>query len=351
MSFYIGFFIFILSLCLFSEIGIRRNGKRILVIDPVYYIGIIYAFFICFLITALRYNVGTDYIAYQNYAKENILGVSFFEALKDSELFFVLFSKISYCLCGNMQFFYLLVSAFTYYFLAKGILFYDKKIFLVFLVFFISTCFFISLNVMRQICACAIFIFATKYFLLILLALCWHKCSVFFIPFYFFRRIKIKKSFFVLVLGIFLLKRVLNIFVVNFLGSLGISLNYYFLMQDGVSSRTFIVISLFILLYFYFFVNRDFSEISNLFFNICLVEFFISVFIDGIPGGYRLIYLFWPFYIIICPYLMRESKNKLYGMFFIVCVLLMFGFYYYNMQIKGNANEVVPYQSILKGIF
>jgi p-aminobenzoyl-glutamate transporter AbgT len=89
MSFYIGFFIFILSLCLFSEIGIRRNGKRILVIDPVYYIGIIYAFFICFLITALRYNVGTDYIAYQNYAKENILGVSFFEALKDSELFFV----------------------------------------------------------------------------------------------------------------------------------------------------------------------------------------------------------------------------------------------------------------------
>ena len=89
--------------------------------------------------------------------------------------------------------------------------------------------------------------------------------------------------------------------------------------------------------------------------KLCIVvtfaAFFISVFIDGIPGGYRLIYLFWPFYIIICHYLMRESKNKLYGMFFIVCVLLMFGFYYYNMQIKGNANEVVPYQSILKGIF
>lgn len=356
MTFYIIFFSLMIFLCLFSNLGLKNRSNKSIAVYGIYHISVIYFAFTLFLITALRYNVGTDYIAYQIYAKENIIGIPFFLALKKSEFFFVLFSKLSYSIFGNMQLLYVILAVFTYFFLIKGILYYEKNLILPATIFFISTCFFISLNTMRQFCACSIFIYATrfinkrefkKYVYCILLAFCWHTSSLIFIPCYFFSNIKIKKSFFVFIIGIFFLKKLLNIFISNFLSNIGINLNYYFLIQEGASSKSFIIISFFILFYFYFFVKRDFSVISNLFFNLSLIEFLISVFADGIPGSYRLVYLFYPCYIVICPYLLRKSKNKALGKFFILTILSMFAFYFYSQQILGNANEVVPYQSIL----
>lgn len=357
MSFYIIFFSIVLFFSLFSMVGTKKIGENVVICNECYYVGIIYIFLLFFLISAFRFEVGTDYIAYQIYAQENILGQPFFQALKKSELFFVMFSKLSYIVCGNMQLFYIIVAFFVSYFTLKGITYYEQNIFLPVLFFIVTTSFFISLNAMRQMVSFSIFLYASryiikqnfkKYFIYILFAFCWHTSAVFYLPCYYFARIRINKLFIPFVCLVFVCKRILNIFIMNLLELSGLEMAYYFVLKEGSSSKSFIVIVLFISVCFWVYCCKEKGLLRNLFFNILLVLILISVFGDGIPGSFRLIYLFWPMTIVICPYIYHHTGKirNLVLLFFI----FMFLIFFYRNHIVANVHEVVPYASIFRNV-
>lgn len=354
MNFYFVFFACVLFLCLFSQLGTRRISTSVIIRDPCYYIGEIYVFLALFLISALRYEVGTDYLSYQEYAKNEILGYSIWQAMHNgTEPFFVLFTKLSYFLCGNMQIFYAIVAFFISYFLIKGILFYEKNLFFPISLFFITTSFFISFNAMRQMAAFSVFLYANrfiltkefkKYLLCILLAMCWHTSAVAYLLCYFFPRIRIQKSFLPIVLGMFFAKKTINLLLMFFLEKKGLGLAYYFFVQEGTSSKSFIVISFCISFCFWLFCKRDTEKIRNFLFNCSISLVLISILGDGIPGSYRLVYLFWPMTTIICPYVYK--KSGCFRLFIFILFLFLFSFFFWKNQIIANTHDVVPYRSI-----
>lgn len=357
MNFYFSFFSIVLLFSLFSMLGTKKKSGKIIICDECYYAGIFYVFLLFFLVSALRFEVGTDYIAYQNYAKKKILGIPFFQAVKDSEVFFILFSNMSYRLCGNMQLFYVIISFFIVFFTVKGILYYERNLFLPVIFFIISTSFFISLNAMRQMASFAIFLYASrfimrrkfrKYFICILLALCWHTSAVLYFPCYFFTKIRIEKSFFPLVFLMFICKRILNLFIMNILNKLGLELAYYFVIQEGASSKFFIFISLLICICFFIFCRKEKGVVRNFFFNCLFVFLFLSIFGDGIPGSFRLIYLFMPMTVVVCPYIYHKAGKSCFVP--LVLFIIIFSLFFYKNHIFQNVHGVVPYKSILGNI-
>lgn len=356
MNFYFFWFAIILIICVSSNLSIKEINGNIKIYDSFYYVAIIYCGIIFFFISSLRFNVGTDYIAYQGYFKKNILGLPLFEALKKSELFFVLFSNLSYKLFGNLQLLYSILAFVVIFFTFKGISFYEKNYFLPILFFIITTSFFISLNAMRQMASFSLFLYATRYIyqkkfwhymFFILIAFFWHTSAVFYIPCYFLCRISLQKKYFILLIISFGLKKILNVLIINIMNAMGLEMAYYFVTQEGASSKTFIFISIVINICFLVFCKEKKSDVSNFLFNISLIETFIAILGDGIPGSFRLMYLFWPMNIIICPYIIKKSNIKVFPL---IIFLSIFSFFFWKAQILSNTHEVVPYHSILKNI-
>lgn len=357
MNFYIKVFTIILFIASLCSVSHKKINNRVVITDELYYISIFYVAFILFFISAFRYKVGTDYTAYFDYAKREILPYTFIHALKNSEFFFVFFAKLSYELCGNMQIMYIAI-AFTFIvFLVKGILYYERDIFIPIFFLIISTTFFISLNAMRQMASFAIFLYASryifeknfkKYFLYIVLAFFWHTSSLLYLIFYFFPNYKIRKAFFVLLIFGYLAKSVLNKLIISFLSATGIPIQYYFTMAENASSKSFLLISFIIAFSFYLFALEDDNSVNNFLFNFSILGVLISIFVDGIPGGFRLVYLVWPMYIVICPYVLKRAKSFKYILLVIYGGIFLF--YFYRQHIIGNSGEVVPYNFIFGGI-
>lgn len=353
MIFYIFFFLLVLFFSFSSSFGIHKISDGVK-FSEIYYVGIFYVIFSFFLISSIRYNVGTDYIAYYNYSKEKIIGVPFFEALKQSEVFFVIFSKISFSLCGNNQILYAIISFFISFFTVKGILYYEKNIFLPILFFFITTSFFISLNAMRQMVSFSIFLYASRYIIKkdffkylkwIIIAFCWHTSAVFYISCYFIANFNIKKMYIPIVILMFFIKKIINSVLATILEKLGLELAYYFILQEGASSKTFIFITIIIGFIFSLCKNDNDLRKQNLFFNSWTILIFISIIGDGIPGSFRLVYLFWPMAIVICPYILSQKKN--FKTLNLGIFILLYSFFFWKNQIVTNAHDIVPYKSII----
>ncbi len=355
MSFYIKLFLALIVILSIGLLGLKKEGNQLVVVDVITPVSIFYVGLIIFLVSSLRFEVGTDYIGYNSYARNHILGKPFFSEFGKIELFFNIFARISYRLCGDMQFLFAALSFFTVYFLFKGFLYYDKNLIVPVLIFFISTTFFISLNAMRQIAAFSIFLYASqyaisknfkKYFLLMLLALCWHKTALLYLFLYFAPRIRIRKSFFPLVISMFIMKKIINIFLARYLSGLGFG--YYLIVKAGNASTSFILISGIISVIFWKVIYSSYEEKDNFLFNIALLELLINILGDGIPGAFRLAYIFWPIYCVVCPYILRKAKSL--KVIYLSIFIILFGFYFYKQQILANSHTIVPYKSILRGV-
>lgn len=358
ISFY--FFIFFLSLLfsLLSKSCLERNQDNQFIIKHYfYYVFMFSSVFILFLVTALRFNVGTDYIVYKGFAQD-IINNKMHDIIWEYELFFILFTKLSYALFDTMHFFYILISFITYYCIYRTIVYYEKSSVHAIAIIFVSTSFFMTMNVMRQMVSFSIFIFATKYiieqkplkyFSYILIASMWHTSAIFYLFIYFLLNFNIRKYVFIYMISVFITKEFLNKIIQLFLEEKGLGLAYYFVVQEGVSSVTFIAISAIILLLFIFYVKIE-SIKDKLFFLISFLLFSISVFINGIPGGYRLLYMLWPSYFVICPYLFSHFPRKIKSLLTTLIYLLLIVLFYKG-QILSNSHEVVPYRFIsIKGL-
>lgn len=320
-----------------------------------YFLYISLIFLVYFLVAALRYNVGTDYIAYQDVAKKivyNGYSLNYFEY----EVLFVILTKISYEFFGSMQFFYAFIAFVTYYYFFKAILYYNKFATQEIVFFFLTTTFFISLNAMRQMVAFSIFFYASKYILekkykkyifYIFFALLWHKSAMFYFGILIIWKIDFRKYIFFYILFIIGLKSWLNLLAQKLLENYNIKLAYYFSIKSNATSYTFIFLTSLILLSFILFVKIE-SEKDKFLFLITFLLFGISIFSHGTLGAFRLIYMLWPYYIVICPYIIRRAKDK-FKFPVTIILYMLFMLFFYRAQILNNSHEVVPYNIISIG--
>ncbi|WP_430934124.1 EpsG family protein [Saccharicrinis sp. 156] len=349
MVFYYYLFTIVLLLALFGDIS--RNNKSLGNNTVIYRIVLFFVSALLILVASIRYEVGTDYTAYIWQAND-MLSLSFNEAIVKYELFYILFTKLSYGLFDSMQFFYLIIALLITVPFALAIKHFEESMFYVFLFFFVTTIFFISLNAMRQMAAFSICFYALKYlrnkkkvfFLLIVFATLWHTSAIIYLSLYFLNKIKLDRIYILVLVSFVVLKSGLNILIVSFIEKTGLPMEFYFAAQEGASSRMFILISTIVFILFKFLVKKE-NENSNLYYNLSLINVGVAIFADGIPGAYRLVYMFYPFYCFICPFMIKNTRFKQK----IVMAIVLFGLfsiYFYRQQILGNANEIIPYKTI-----
>lgn len=142
-----------------------------------------------FIVSAIRFEVGTDWQIYDEYFYAINEGTNKFR-----EPLFNLLNRIIYLFTDNSQWLFVAVSALCLIFTFLAIYKQSKYIPFSIILYFLSTVYFNSLNQLRQAVAMSIFLFAAqyiskrdwkKYFFWILVASCIHLSAIIYIPVYF----------------------------------------------------------------------------------------------------------------------------------------------------------------------
>ena len=161
-------FWYILALVLsmiFASAAQNLKGKQNLTVDggtfyfrDTYHFMIVLAFLPLFLVSAVRYEVGTDWPIYRDYFQMINAGTDSF-----SEPLFNLLNKIVFRTTGSFQWLVVLAAFVSYFFLFKAIEEQSISIPLSILIFFISSLYFASLNQLRQAISMPIMLYAFKH--------------------------------------------------------------------------------------------------------------------------------------------------------------------------------------------
>lgn len=323
------------------------------------YLYVCFILFLLFLLSAIRYDVGVDYVNYEELFENSLYSIN----PKIKEIGFAFFLYSLNTMGFPYELFVVIFSVLSIYFVSKYILKYSPFIFLSIIIFYsFGQFYFNTFNAVRQTLAAYIFLncltlierkkVKTYLFMCLITSIFVHASFILLFLLYFFLRrkysIKIKCIFFLL---IFITS---NVFV-NLM-----SISFYAIYLDftnffsEVSPTTYflLIISIFFIVMDILMKNK--SSIEILFYNINYFSFLLLsliVFYDGTPVVMplnRFSYYFTPIYIVLIP--MAISRLKIWSNRFIcICsVYLIFSLLFYlSLELNGISNKIVPYQTIL----
>lgn len=330
-----------------SKIIIR--GKR-----KYFEMGIILAFIPFWIISCFRYNVGTDFVTYVGFYSENIP-----KGLYKSDFLFSLLIKLCVNVFHNE---YLIIWILATIFLsltAVSIYKYSENIQFSILLFFLTGTFSLSLNIMKQMVATAIWLYSIDfirkkrlfiYLCLLTIAIGFHKVAIIYAVTYFLysKQIPIKKSF-PLILGLlYIFSTEIRYIIIAITRRLNFYYGYFYNIHDQrTGSLTLLVINLscLCLLMYVLDRNRDEGKRKKLYFyyNVQFICAAFTVLMPIIPNSDRIVYLFVPLQIISVPNALcminRKRKRVIIG----ACATALYFGLFLKLFIIGNMGETLPY--------
>lgn len=358
MIYYLSAFLVGLSLCSLTNMkSLDDNVKKTI---------LFLSFIPLFLISILRYNTGTDYLVYSTKQIPQVL----YGNSNSVEFLYESIIKIGYFLNNDSYFWifaltHLLIFIFCYLSIIRANINYTWAYFL----FFASTFFNISLNLMRQSIAISIFYFCIPfiyekrwkpYFIFILLAMSFHTSIVICLPLYFLNRISLKwfnirnismvcVIFFVSAMPI---RALINLVIQRIPRYAAYNGNRYDNLATGIGSyfNIFTIVSLIILFCIvlnlkYIKLSVDSRVKSSVFLSLVVITVITSFYQPIIPNANRIIYIFLfstivtlPYFIKLIPGIRKLILNSIF--------IILFIFLFYNSIIINNAGETLPYQTI-----
>lgn len=339
-------FVFVISM-IFSEIAVLENKR-----NKILFGGFsILSFMPVFLISAFRYNVGTDFKNYEVY----FYYVKNGSQLEGIERGYWVLTKISSLISENSSSFFFLSSL-----VVCGVVFlaiYQQSfnpplsIFL----FFGTTMYFVSFNGIRQIMASAVLIYSVKFiqkenifkfFLFIIIATLFHSSAILFLPVYFVAKIKINlKRTIMLILAVVVSIPIFDRILIFASSILGYSQYFNSKFNTGEFEIWFFLINLGVLLLFSLFSNwRDIN--FQKYYWIQLISFITTTLSSFIPLANRITWYFMFVQIISVPFVLKQIRNKKTKSIVTLCVCVAyFMVAYIGIGIQGSHNAV-PYRWI-----
>jgi transmembrane protein EpsG len=303
-----------------------------------------------FVVSAFRYNVGTDYVnyyhlflykdgmfEYKEWGYTNLVnllsGLGF-----NPQIMFFLFSLVTILL------FY---KSFKYFFKE------NDSLFMLATLLFIPLFYFYTLNGIRQSLAVAIFFYSIrfiidksyfKYFLLIVIAMLFHKSAIVLIPLYFFSTIKLTKYKLIVIYLVIVFLLLFNplIYIVDIYVQNKLPLYFYFndeFFSQGVSGfgKVIAIINVFLVLLLSFFLNKK-NPLENIVFNLIIIFVVIKLFALDIQIIDRLSLYFKPIMILFVLLVIR-NVNKLKNIFFISTLILTLSYTLVVIYIRANTDK------------
>lgn len=320
----------------------KQIGKLIIDIMP---------FVLLFIVSAIRYKVGRDYISYYNlfYNSKYILRMDFGFVFLYKILNFFRLTPISIFIVTSF-----VINWFVYLSINKL----SKNKTLSYYIYICGTLYFFSMNGIRQSIAMCIFYYSLfyiekrdlkKYILLNLLGASIHSSALLFIPLYFVftkkTSLKFKIIFLLVVYGS---SNIIFPHLVNMIN--GTKYSIYMVKDAYEVYGTFSVSSIIniLLMFGYGFVDIDKIE-NRIYSNIHFVAAIISIFLPILPLANRLFIAFRYIEFISVPNLLLELKiKKSYGQMIKFAIYILYFVYFINGVYFGNSNSVLPYETIFK---
>lgn len=308
-------------------------------------------FLALFLFSGLRYDVGFDY------SYTYVPGYYFINSNVTThfEPAYILLNKFVYMVFNNIDFVFLICSFITIYLLIKSIEEESDDYFISIIMIFCSRFYLYSFGQIRQYIAIAIFIYSIKYiikkdikkyFLLILLAMTFHKTAVIYFPVYFLNKIKLSRSMYVLCILVSPLFKPFFNFIYQFLGTRYyqsyIDLNYGVNNWSIVLTATAIILTIFPIIFYNNIVN---TEKGKVLLNLQLLLCILIMTISGINESYRIIgmFMYSSIFLIATCYKLSSKKFK----FVMLVLLLSISLYSSYLMLIKDGTKMIPYKTIL----
>lgn len=305
------------------------------------------------LISAIRYDVGTDYMARYVPGFENI-AIGYKETF---EIGFKLLNKFILIFSNDYVWLFIVTSFIFCFFTYKAIYEQSEDVSYSIILLVATSFFFLSLNLVRQCISIAIFLYATKYIkssnlkkyvILILIATSLHYSAMVYIPVYFIckKKVAIEKQILTMVC-IILSMPLVEKFIYSIIGAT----KYFKYIGSIYDTNEFslwgFIINISILIFSYIFYqdNKDDSE-YNIFVNIQFIATILLLCSSIVPHVDRIVIAFTASQIIFLPKILNSIKKEFTRH---VIKTMVICFYFIIMidkiVIKGN-NEVLPYITI-----
>lgn len=339
-----------------------------------------------FIVSAIRYNVGTDYSG-------TYMG-TYYKILSGQDATMTLIPTMIYKIIIKLgldaQWFFVITSFLICYFLYKSIEDQSNSRWLSYYIFICGCFLFFSYNGIRQAVGMTMFYYsirylengiesgqaisiqikrrrvkgflsiskskwvrknvnAIKYFLMNIISTGFHITGAVFLPMYFTLKMKLKtKTKVIITISCIVFSSAILPYVFGLINSTRYA--YYIdnsdLFSQGSLNVSMYINILLLLCYEYiYYKNKDVSDRDIIYGNIHFYGLIITLFVTRIPLAYRLFYSFRYIEFLSIPNLLGHCKKK-YRLIITICVVGIFFAYFILMIGRNNSHSVLPYLTI-----
>mgnify|MGYP002708135811 CR=1 FL=1 len=318
------------------------------------FIKILVSFLPLIILSAVRYNVGWDYL--------KIYTNGFFLIGEEkmpqyfTEIPFDFLVKFIYIISNaNPDWLFIVCTIITFIFLTKAIK--DQSVnvgFSILLVFFIRY-YFLTLNIVRQGIAMSILLYSLKYIkennfkkyiILVILASCFHLMSLVYIPIYFLTKINWKKRKNMFLFVIFPILAIIAIFIIINFTKYGNYINSKFDLNEFLIHE--IILSSIVLMLAIVEKKelKKQSEYFDIYFILQLITFGTAILSKFIPVADRIIWYFYLQNIFFIPLLIKNIKSINLKALIVMILFIVLFINVYMQTVFGDSYSIIPYNTI-----
>lgn len=331
---------------------IFNDCRRKEVVSALYISFSILSFLPLYIVSAIRYDVGTDYLLRYVPGFYKIYNTG-----KESfELGYMLLNKFVLLFTKDYLFLFIITSFIFCFFIYKTIYENSKDVCYSILLLVFTTSYFVSLNIVRQCIAAALFVYSVKYIrtkdlkkYLIFngIGILFHSSAIICLPVYFIANKLNLKVHLCSFAAIILARPIINkafIFFVNLTKYDRYYESKYYTQKIYVTA--FIIeLAVLILCYMVYKEGKD-NERYVMFTNIQFVCVFLLLISSVIPNISRIILYFQFVKIVYLPEVIGLIKSRKLYIITKICVISCYAMYMINEIIIKGSNQVLPYYTI-----
>ncbi len=347
-------YIFLLLLC--TSCGFLMDKININDIKSKKVLGFI-AFFLLFAVSAIRFEVGTDYT--NTYVRTYNLVLNNVKNIR-CDIGFLWLNKFLALLEANVQWIFVITSLIINYFICKNINKNSKGMMLSYYIYICSMFYFFTMNGVRQSIAISLFYYSLiyikdnssiKYMITNSIGAFFHNSALIFLPLYYVLKREYKFLLKIIIIIItFLSSSIILPYICNFL----LTTKYSLYINNGAFSplSAFNLSSIINLILFFAYEKliKKKNKEDIIYSNIHFVGIIVSLFTVILPLALRIFMSFRYIEFLSVPNLLNKIKCKKITKNIILAFILIFYFCYfiYGVGVQ-NGNDVLPYKTIFGG--
>lgn len=312
------------------------------------------AFFILFILSAIRYRIGADYTMYEatyNAIRAGVAGLRI-------DISTIVIDKILVFFELPAQWYFAIMSLLGNFIILKTIENEYKRISLSFFIYICGTLYFSSYNTTRQCLAIVIFYYSLryieeenlkKYIALNIIGTMFHTSAILFIPFYFIAKIDFKKKYFAMMAIVYFGTGT----IVSVASKILVGTKYgMYLTNPGFWDAwgTWKISNYLNLLFFlaYYFCIQKRSKKDVTYMNVHFCGVLVSLVVTSIPLADRVFIGFRFIEFLSVPNLIsRLAVSYKIKLFIKIVAYALYFYYFIHNVLMGNSGGVMPYQSII----